>query len=144
MPITPKHKSSQAIETPLKRYKQIMRALMNPTASWHCDRPMLRDARKLITEYKNEQKDPVGVLDLQLTYVEAGNNFTCRYGDIDSPFYDSLINMLMAFQKAVEADKENLLPLFQNRIKKLAQKCDGMGWGYGDAVNDIAKELGVL
>src|SRR5512147_375445 len=54
------------------------------------DLPRLRDARRLIRDYRKATKDAVGTLDLMLHYVEVGTEFTNTYGDIDEPFYNSL------------------------------------------------------
>ena len=106
--------------------------------------PQTREARKIITEYK-KTKDVLGTLDLMLAYVEAGNQFICTYGDIDSPFYDSLCSMLSAFAKLFEhSDDYDARPYFQDRLHALARSAQDIGWGYGDHVYDVVKELGVL
>src|SRR5713226_1488912 len=49
----------------------------------------LAEARKAIRDYRKASSDPIGTLDLLLTYVEYGTRFTNTYGDIDEPFYNS-------------------------------------------------------
>ena len=48
--------------------------------------PKLSEARSIIREYQKARGDAGGVLELMLTYVESGTEYTSSYGDIDSPF----------------------------------------------------------
>jgi hypothetical protein len=121
--------------------KRIHRLMCPNLNSYNAD-PQIREARKIITEYK-KTKDTLGTLDLMLAYVEAGNEFTCTYGDIDSPFYDSLCSMLDAFAKLFQQSPDEYRPYFQDRLQALARSASNIGWGYGDYVSDVAKELGV-
>jgi hypothetical protein len=105
--------------------------------------PRFRDAKKVITEYKNAAGDPAGTLDLMLTYVERGHAFTNDFGDIDAPFYDALINMLERFQKDLQR-LPNWLALYETRFRArlLAMaKTANIGWGYGDFVQQVFDEL---
>jgi hypothetical protein len=104
--------------------------------------PQLREARKIITDYK-KTKDHLGTLDLMLTYVEAGNEFTCLYGDIDEPFYNSIESMLDSFAKLFREDSRQYGAYFAERLKQVARDASGIGWGYGDFVNDTINELDI-
>ena len=48
-------------------------------------RPQLKlaDGRKAIREYQTATADPVGTLELMLTFVETGTRFTRNFGDIE-------------------------------------------------------------
>ncbi|HEX2998545.1 MAG TPA: hypothetical protein VHP14_27230, partial [Anaerolineales bacterium] len=59
--------------------------------------PQFREAKRVISEYRKSTSDLRGTLDLMLTYIERGHQFTNDFGDIDEPFYDALINMLERF-----------------------------------------------
>jgi hypothetical protein len=108
--------------------------------------PRFRDAKKVITEYKKSTKDPVGTLDLMLTYVERGHAFTNDFGDIDEPFYDTLCNMLGKFAEELQAHPTALAlyeERFRTRLQKMNRTAD-IGWGYGDFVHDTFAELETL
>lgn len=126
----------------LEALKKRIHRLMCPGIHSANGYPQLREARKIITEYK-KTKDKLGTLDLILAYVEAGNEFTCLYGDIDGPFYDSLCSMLDSFAKLFQESSDEYRPYFLERIQHLVLSSSDIGWGYGDYVHDVAKELGV-
>ena len=65
------------------------------------DLPRLRDARRLIREYQKATSDISGTLDLMLHYVETGTEFTNTYGDINEPFYNSLVSVLQDFCEGI-------------------------------------------
>jgi hypothetical protein len=129
----------------LETMKQRIRKYMCPSPSSYNDyfaTPKYGPARKIITDYKKTQ-DTLGTLDLMLTYVEAGNEFTNAYGDIDGPFYDSLCSMLDTFEKLLKTDMENSLPYFKERLQLLAQSAKDIGWGYGDYVAGAVTSWGI-
>jgi len=49
----------------------------------------------LLLQSKNDYEK----LDAMIYYVETGNDYTCNYGDIDAPFYNTLISV---FEKSRE------------------------------------------
>lgn len=100
----------------------------------------LRSARKAITDYRKATRDTMGVLDLMLTYVENGTRFTCEYGDIDEPFYNSLVSMFEGFVKLIRAKPQHYT-FFRTRLLELAIQSSGIGWGYCDDVNSIVEAL---
>ena len=105
--------------------------------------PRLRDARRLIREYRKATKDAFGTLDLMLHYVETGTELTNTYGDIDEPFYNSLESMLNEFCEGIfnSSDPEQAYDQFDNRLVDLKIAVFGIGWGYGDAVQEILNDL---
>lgn len=75
------------------------------------------DARAAIREYEKATSDLRGTLDLMLTFVESGNEFTHEYGDIDAPFYQGIESMLEAMLKRLGADEGRpLFAEFQQRL----------------------------
>src|SRR5262249_18512997 len=50
----------------------------------------LGEARKAIRDYRKATGNLAGTIDLMLTYVQNGTEFTRQFGDIDAPFYNSL------------------------------------------------------
>lgn len=103
----------------------------------------LAPAKKAINDYKKASNDLLGTLDLMLTYVESGTEFTCEYGDIDENFYNSLESVLFNFQELISSKSEDYLDDFKDRLIKLRNKASGLGWGYGDTVDEIIDELGI-
>ena len=61
----------------------------------------LSAARKALNGFKKACADPIAVIDLMLFYVEQGVVCTNTYGDIDGPFYDSLISVYEAAARLV-------------------------------------------
>lgn len=100
----------------------------------------LRDGRKAVSDYRKATHDIYGTLELMLTYVEQGTRFTNEYGDIDEPFYNSLVSMLTAFVKLIHEHPEHY-PDFRERLLKLVKASSHIGWGYGDDVGDIVGEI---
>ena len=93
------------------------------------------DARKAIRDYEKASGDAAGTLDLMLEFVENGNRFTREFGDIDAPFYNSLISMLDKFLARLrQADARALFPRFEERLQTLERRAGGIGWGYSDEV----------
>jgi len=103
------------------------------------DLPKLRDARCLIRDYRKARKDTVGTLDLMLHYVETGTEFTNTYGDINEPFYNSLESVLSDFCEGIfkSPDPDQSYEQFNKRMVALKKAAFGIGWGYGDAVQEI-------
>lgn len=107
------------------------------------DLPRLRPARRLIRNYQKATKDSSGALDLMLHYVETGTEFTNTYGDINEPFYNSLESVLVDFCKGIfkSPDPGKAYVQFNKRLVALKRAAYGIGWGYGDAVQEVIDDL---
>jgi len=92
-------------------------------------------AKKAITDYSKASGDPEGTLDLMLTYVENGVEYTNTYGDINGQFYRNIYGMLSKVCDLLW-DKKELYPLFRKRLFKVCQDSRNIGWGFGDIVYD--------
>ena len=104
--------------------------------------PRFREAKKVISEYRKSTSDLRGTLDLMLTYLERGHEFTLDFGDIDEPFYDKLINMLEHFAIELRRSpaKYELYEQFKPRLMAI-RKNSNIGWGYGDFIQETVDEL---
>ena len=104
--------------------------------------PRFREAKKVISEYRKSTGDLRGTLDLMLTYVERGHEFTLDFGDIDEPFYDKLIHTLEHFAMELRRSpaKYELYELFRSRLMAIRRNSD-IGWGYGDFIQETVDEL---
>ena len=102
----------------------------------------LRSARRAIRDYRNATSDLAGTVDLMLTYVESGTEFTNQFGDINEPFYNSLESVLDEMVGLLRTTEGvALYPRFQDRMNRLAMRASGIGWGYGDHVTEQTELL---
>jgi plasmid replication initiation protein len=121
--------------------EKIVKAVYDPKRKMP-NMPRFRDAKKVITEYKKATKDLRGTLDLMLTYVERGHAFTNDFGDIDEPFYNTLLNMFERFVEELKMSpaRRELYSFFRARLLKMRATSD-IGWGYGDEIQWNVDEL---
>lgn len=123
-------------DDPIEKYKRVIDQCMYPNA----DRGhpiQIAKAKKAIAEYRRAVGDVRGQVDLMLYFVERGNQFTMDYGDIDGPFYDSLVSMYEQAAEAVLDLPRGEREPFQKRLYDLLDASDGTGYGYHDALCDV-------
>jgi hypothetical protein len=96
----------------------------------------LAEARKAIRDYRKATGNLTGTIDLMLTYVENGTEFTWQFGDINESFYNSLESMLIELTELLLSRGSDLYPRFRERVQRLTAHADHIGWGYGDALWD--------
>jgi hypothetical protein len=120
---------------------KVIRAIYNPNRKFP-DLPRFRDGKRVIAEYRKATKDLRGTLELMLTYVERGHQFTNDFGDIDEPFYDALLNMFERFVVELKRSpaRRELYGEFRQRLIRMRNTSD-IGWGYGDEIQYNVKEL---
>lgn len=101
----------------------------------------LGEARKAIRDYRKATGNIAGTMDLLLTYVESGTEFTCNFGDINQAYYSSLMSAATELgQLLLSEGKAGYLPL-RERIQRVNARADGIGWGYSDWISDWAMML---
>jgi hypothetical protein len=101
----------------------------------------LQGARKVVNEYTKLLKEyPCLVAELKLYYVEVGTSVAEQYGDMYEAFYDSLVSMFAGFCKDITKQADGY-DHFENRIRSLQAVTSHMGWGYGDDIEDLVKQL---
>ena len=126
----------------LEKYRtRIIKAVYDPKRILP-DNPRFGDAKEVITEYKKATKDLRGTLDLMLTYVERGHAFMNDFGDIDEPFYNTLLNMSERFVTELKMSpaRRELYDIFRSRLLKMRATSE-IGWGYGDEIKDTVDKL---
>ena len=101
----------------------------------------LGEARKAIRDYRKATGNLQGTLELMLTYVETGTRFTCEYGDIDEPFYNSLDSVLADLARLLIDEAPELYPQFEERLQQLDYEASNIGWGYCDSVREQIQML---
>ena len=98
-------------------------------------------ARKAIRDYRKATGNLSGTVELLMTYVENGAEFTHEYGDIDGPFYNSVESALGELAGLLRGEAQELYPQFSERLARVEQMAQGIGWGFGDFVADVVWQL---
>ncbi len=101
----------------------------------------LGEARKTIRDYKKATGNIPGTAELLMTYVESGVKFTNEYGDIDERFYSSVESALDELAALLRSEARGLYPQFHERLAKVEQTTDGIGWGFHDFISDVVGQL---
>ncbi len=96
----------------------------------------LAEARRAIRDYRKAAGDLAGTIDLMLTFVENGTEFTLEFGDINEAFYSSLDSVLDEMVILLRTEGSDLYPRFRDRILCLRDDVDKIGWGYGDSLGE--------
>jgi hypothetical protein len=101
----------------------------------------LGEARKAIRDYCKATGNLPGTAELLMTYVENGTRFTHEYGDMDERFYDSMESALDELAALLRGETREMYPRFRDRLARVVQMTDGIGWGYHDFVGDVVGRL---
>jgi hypothetical protein len=101
----------------------------------------LREARKAIRAYRKATGNLPGTAELLMTYVENGARFTHEYGDIDERFYNSVESALEELAALLRGEARGMYPQFRDRLARVEQMTDGIGWGFHDFVRDVVGQL---
>jgi len=106
----------------------------------------LGEARKAIRDYRKATGNLPGTAELLMTYVENGARFTREYGDIDERFYRSVESALDELAALLRSEAQRMYPQFRDRLVRVEQMTEGIGWGFhdfvADAVGQLEEELG--
>lgn len=95
----------------------------------------LSDGKKAIADFKKLGGSNQFLADLMFCYVESGVMYTNEYGDIDMPFYDSVIRVYS--NALLLVSKEHILDKFAERAKAVVGDTQGIGWGFHSELSDI-------
>ena len=101
----------------------------------------LGEARKAIRDYKKATGNILGTAELLMSYVENGVRFTSDYGDIDERFYSSVESVLDELDALLRGEARDRYPQFRERLAKVEQMTDGVGWGFHDFIADVVGRL---
>ena len=125
--------SPEKQEKILDEYKRRIKREFFPERGYGEGRPSVGKAP--ILQFLKISSAPDKLIDLMLYYVEQGVQFTLAYGDIDEPFYESVESV---YEDALDLIKENnLYNQFRTRCKKVMTDTNGMGWGFGDYIEEL-------
>jgi len=101
----------------------------------------LGEASKAIRDYRKATGNLPGTAELLMTYVENGTRFTHEYGDMDERFYDSVESALDELAALLRGEARGMYPQFRDRLARVEQMTDGIGWGFHDFVGDVVGQL---
>jgi len=120
----------------VEKYKSAIRKEFFPERGFGKARRSV--ARKAISDYRKVSRDPLGVAELMIYFVEMGVRFTNEYGDIDEPFYNSMESM---YHKAVQyIFQHELQGHFDDRCRNIMYQSANTGWGFHDTLSEIYYE----
>lgn len=123
-------------DQPLQFYKKIIEDALYPDVMDKKSDFDFEGADRAISDYSKATGDPEGIAVLMIHYVEIGNKFTLDYGDINEDFYDALVDMYGKAIKQVLKIPKKKQGIFRNRLKKIMESSDGIGWGYHDGLEE--------
>ena len=101
----------------------------------------LGEARKAIRDYRKATGNLHGTVELLMTYVENGAEFTHEYGDIDERFYSSIESALDELAALLLREVPGMYPQFIERLARVEQVAGDIGWGFGDYVEHVVAQL---
>lgn len=121
---------------PLKPFKAIILDALNDEDSNQKPISISRD-KKAISDYAKASGDKDGELELMVFFVERGNFLTVEYGDFGEQFYDSMIAMFEKVVQRVKVGGADLEARYRERLSRIVESSDGIGYGYHDDLGDI-------
>ncbi len=138
--LTVKLLGEPAIEALFKIYGKKVRDEFFPARGF--GKLRLGEAEKAIKEFEQITSSKKYTLELMLLYVEMGVDFTNTYGDIDARFYENIENMYVNVINMVnEDDGYELFEEYEERIAKVVEDADGIGWGFYDTLQNLNSRI---
>ena len=125
--------------TAVERYRRTIIEQFYPARGF--GKLKLAEARKAIRDYRRATGNLAGTIELMLTYVESGTQFTREFGDINEAYSNSLESVLHEMTQLLRKEGPALYPQFRERIQRLEAHAGHIGWGYGDYLRD---QVGLL
>jgi hypothetical protein len=98
----------------------------------------IAEAKRLIQHYRRATADEAGTADLLLTAVAAGTAQAVDLGYGDESYFASLLRMLETAMNTIQQLPPKVQSKFVARVDSIANNAARIGWGYGDAVRDLA------
>jgi hypothetical protein len=125
---------------PVDEYRDLVRAAVFPDPL--SQRPIrLRDATAAIAEYKRSTGDLGGVVDLLLTFVEAGTEQAADLGYGDDAYFATLERKVNEAVAALDALPDAARGDATSRLVRLGEYQDYLEWGYSDFLGNVAATL---
>ncbi|WP_375331264.1 hypothetical protein [Candidatus Tisiphia endosymbiont of Oplodontha viridula] len=126
----------------LERYKAKIKKHLAPNEPWKDSQQIsLKEAKKILSDYKKATSDKVGLIDLMVYYVECGTDFLCEFGDMYEQYYISLESVFENTIKIMQQFDETEMGYFIQRLHVVVKKAEHMGWGYYDAISEMLNSV---
>ena len=90
---------------------------------------------------RNVRSDESGTVDLLLTLVEAGTEQAADLGYGDVAYFDALQIRLDAVAKEFDTLPAEVRASVRARLGRIQVRAHDVGWGFGDAVDDLVHAL---
>jgi hypothetical protein len=126
----------------LKPYKTIIERWLWPDV-YKNQKYSVSKAKKPITDYKKASGLPGGMAELTVYYCEQAIGFSNGVGLDDEGYYDALVRMFEQGLKIVMALSETRRESFLDRLQDVRASGQGIGWGVGDAFNELWQRAGM-
>jgi hypothetical protein len=101
----------------------------------------VRDATMKITENRRSTGDMAGMVDLMLTFLEAGTEQAADLGYGDESYFGALERKLDAVAKSWPDLSSHIRDEAAKRLEWIRRRAQGIGWGYCDYVDDVVTAL---
>lgn len=92
--------------TAVERYRRVIVEQFFPSRGF--GKLKLAEVCKAIRDYRKATGNLAGTIDLMLTYVENGTQFTREFGDINEAYYNSLESVLHEMTQLLRKDDPSL------------------------------------
>ena len=126
--------------TSVEKYRQLVADAVYPDP-FSRRQISLRDATAAITEYRRSTGDMLGTVDLMLTFIEAGTEQAAGLGYGNDSYFSALERKLDAVAKSWPDLSPEARAQAGKRLEWVRNRAHNIGWGYGDYVDDIVREL---
>jgi hypothetical protein len=127
----------------LEPYKRVLERWLWPDVTKPNQDVSVSKALNAISSYKKAVGDPEGLLDLMVLYCERAAGFTYNFGMEGDSWFSALIRTFGgALELAASMDTERRAQ-FVPRLRGVQNTCSDLGWGVGDAINDLWSQFEV-
>ncbi|WP_372527110.1 hypothetical protein [Piscinibacter sp.] len=125
----------------LKPYKATISRWLWPDVFRNQDTSVAK-AKKAITDYKKANAEPSGLAELMVFYCEQAAGFGADVGMDDEAYLGALVRMFEQALKAIAALPAPQRPEFLSRLEAVRSRCDNIGYGVGDDMDQLWAERG--
>jgi len=117
----------------LEKYKKIIKDEFFPDRGFGKLRYSVM--KKALDDFRKISRSPENIAELMISHTEYGVEFTNEYGDIDERFYKNIEGM---YEKALKfIFNEHLDQQYGDRLRRIMEAADGIGWGFSDGLCDL-------
>jgi hypothetical protein len=120
----------------LKNYKQKVREAFYPKRGFGFK---IAVGKKAISDFRKLKPSVDSLVDLMISYVESGIEFTNDFGDINEGFYSSIESVFHDAMKLI--DKNGLHDIYKIRAVEILRGTENIGWGFHDTLSDFYFEI---